>query len=191
MRAMAAVSCLAAAFGPPALAQHSDDVPTYPGCDWEQAVLAAPPDTGFPDIAVRVQRCDDPDMQIRFDYSGEGVIAEIFPDGYRMERIQVLHDDTAQAEALMRLAAAANAPDGERERCELTPNEQGLWTYGPNAAFTEELNATNEPWEACGLFGTGSQVQFFDLIGPHTAVFVWAGQDLPLFDPWSIELASE
>lgn len=189
MRAMIVATCLAAVSTAATGAQYSEEVPAYPGCSWEETVLNAPDTSSMPDLAVRVQRCDDPNMQISLDYAIDGMVSEVFPDGYLMERIQVFHDPDMEAEALMRFVAETNAPEDERARCAFGQDEQGLWTYGPDEAYEAELNALNEPWEACGLYGEGMQVQFFDIIGPHTVVYVWAGQDLPLFDPWSIELA--
>lgn len=189
MRMMLALTCLAAVSATTANAQYSEDVPAYPGCTWEDTVLAAPETSSMPDLALRIQRCDDPDMQISLDYAIDGMISEVFTDGYQMERIQVFHDPDVEAAALMRMVAEANVPEDERARCIFSEDEPGFWTYGPDGDYEAELNALNEPWEACGLFGEGAQVQFFKIIGAHTAVYVWAGQDLPLFDPRSIELA--
>lgn len=189
MRMLLASTCLAVVSATTANAQYSEEVPTYPGCTWEDTVLTAPENSSMPDLALRVQRCEDPNMQISLDYAIDGMVSEVFPDGYLMERIQVFHAPDMEAEALMRMVAETNASEEERDRCTFSEDERGLWTYGPDEAYEAELNALNEPWEACGLFGEGMQVQFFDIIGPHTAVYVWAGQDLPLFDPWSVELA--
>jgi hypothetical protein len=52
----------------------------------------------------------------------------------------------------------------------------------------EELLALDEPFRACGEFGTtNDSIQFFTTIDGVLLVYFWLGQDTPLFDPESFK----
>ena len=85
--------------------------------------------------------------------------------------------------------ASPSLSEKEKDRCQVVLDyESRTYEFAPNAAYMEELLALDEPFRACGEFGTtNDSIQFFTTIDNVLLVYFWLGQDTPLFDPESFK----
>ncbi len=165
------------------------DATLLPGCQWkDQTVLIH----GKPNqqLSFRYQDCKGTDLpkvvyalnereELIQSWGGDhgGPIAQFWP----------LND--AKPSALIDDIASPSIKEKEKGRCLVHLDfASGTYNYEPNAAYMEELLATDEVFSACGDYGTTNDaIQYFTIIDKALLAYVWLGQDTPFFDPDSFK----
>lgn len=158
-----------------------------PGCEWK-------------DQTVFIH--GKPNQQLSFRYqacTGKNLPKVIYALNEREELIQSWGGDhggpvarfwpvgAERPSVLIHKIAAPSIDNKEIGRCVVHLDfASGTYNYEPNAAYMEELLATEEVFSACGNYGTtNGAIQYFVVIDKALLAYVWLGQDTPFFDPAS------
>lgn len=160
-----------------------------PGCEWkEQTVFIH----GKPNqqLSFRYQACTGKDLPkvIYALNEREELIQSWGGDhGGPIARFWALGPE--KPSELIHKIAAPTIEDKEIGRCVVHLDfASGTYNYEPNAAYMEELMATDEVFSACGDYGTTNDaIQYFVVIDKVLLAYVWLGQDTPFFDPASFK----
>jgi hypothetical protein len=170
------------------------------GCVWEKLTDAK---LG---LEAWVQRCDFGFRKIDFLFT-KGSLAERYSDGGGPDPLVDVFDllPGETEEAGVKRLFNARTGKGLADRC--VPEAYGetkpprgvkRFTFVPNAAYQEELNAKADPNEVgdppCGEWGTAPDgIQYFEVqpaSGARKMLFVRVGQEEPLFDEKNLRLLS-
>ena len=168
---------------------EGDDVTLLPGCQWkDQTVLIH----GKPNqkLSFRYQEC-----------TGKNMPKVVYALNEREELIQSWGGDHGGPVArfwplngekpsiLIHQIAAPSIDEKEIGRCLVHLDfASNTYNYEPNAAYMEELLATDEPFTSCGDYGTTNDaIQYFVVIDKVLLAYLWLGQDTPFFDPESFK----
>ena len=191
---------LAGAFTLVATAKDGPSRPADKGCKWEKLSDAK---LG---LEAWVQRCDYGFRKIDFLIQGKS-LAIHYSDGGKpdplIDVLDLLPGETTEA-GLKRLFASKTEPKVAK-RCVLAPY-RGLeekvppgvkrFTFVPDARYQKELDKKRDPNEvgdpACGDWGDAPDgIQYFETqpaSGAGKVLFVRVGQDVPLFDDYTLKL---
>jgi len=168
------------------------------GCVWEKLT-----DRGL-GVEAWVQRCDFGFRKIDF-LVRKNSLAVRYSDGGEPEPLVDVFDlnpGEKEEAGIMRLFRA-RTPKTLADRCVLraaretkAPRDVKRFTFVPNAAYQEELDAKADPNEVgdppCGEWGIAPDgIQYFEVqpsSGVRKILFVRVGQDEPLFDEKSLRL---
>jgi hypothetical protein len=193
--------CALFAFMPMSAGAGADEsVPSRPPvdkCVWEK------PADKYVGLAVWVQRCDFGFRQIHFEFDGNALAVKYSDGGPAdplVEAFDVLPREAA--EAALRRIFSEKTDKAVAKRCELarytegeTPTGITRYTFSPNAAYRDELNAVANPDEVgeppCGEWGEAPDgIQYFEVQSPELRklLFVRVGQDEPLFDEQTLQV---
>lgn len=173
----------------PATPAAADDVPgasLYDGCSWTPADLDL---GGGIHMSFRYQTCEDEDMKVSYRAEDGAIVEDGAGGPYPVMRVWPLAG-AAPDEFLTGLLGKENPPDASRCKPNSVPSSDyglsNVWELVPNEAYRKELDATEEPWSACGRYGlSNDSVQFFRVIG-RAMVFFSVGQEPPFFDVGSV-----
>jgi hypothetical protein len=167
--------------------QVSDHPIASPKCVWytEQLMLS---DSEF--LVFRNQDCSEEGWDGAAYKYANGVVTlhpAPTPDVAGDPILEIFPIDTGvdpQAFSTTKLEGEADAT-----RCMVRPIEDlnipgTLWELAPNDEYMAELNARNEPWSACGKYGSGESTQFWEM-RKDVALYHWLGQDAGYWDPAS------
>lgn len=165
------------------------DATLLPGCQWQdQTVLIH----GKPNqqLSFRFQACTAKDLpkvvyalnereELIQSWGGDhgGPVARFWPLA-----------GAKPSTLIHRIAAPSIAPK-EIGRCVVHLDfTSSTYNYEPNASYMEELLAADEPFAACGDYGTTNDaIQYFVVIDDLLLAYMWLGQDTPFFDPTSFK----
>jgi hypothetical protein len=181
-------------------ARADESAPSRPPvdkCVWERL---ADKDAG---LAAWVQRCDFGFRQIHFEFGGNALAIKYSDGGPAdplVEAFDVLPGEAA--DTALRRIFSEKTDKAVGKRCELTPYTESAapagvarYTFGPDAAYRDELKALADPNEVgkppCGEWGEAPDgIQYFEV--PSSALckvlFVRVGQDEPLFDEQTLQV---
>ena len=188
----------------PMAAAVPKDAPSRPadkGCKWEKLSDAK---VG---LEAWVQRCDYGFRKIDFLIQGKSLALRYSDGGGKpdplVDVLDLLPGETTEA-GLKRIFASKTDPKVAK-RCVLAPYH-GLdekvppgvkrFTFVPDARYQKELDKKAKPDEvgdpACGDWGDAPDgIQYFETqpaSGSGKVLFVRAGQDIPLFDDYTLKL---
>jgi hypothetical protein len=176
----------AACFALPLCAPLAQAQEGAPPCDMRQHVAAF---DGKPhqEIAFTYQDCPDGGQAaLLFQPGPDNLLSAMrggAPTGLTVQFFS-LRGQAPQAR-IRQIAEPLAAPE-DKGRCMVAPGVvPGTWRYGPDAAYTEELEA-NGLWGACGPYGDASDpIQYWMVVSGALAAYVSAGLDAPPFAPSS------
>ena len=159
------------------------------GCQWkDQTVLIH--GKANQQLSFRYQDCDAKDLpkvvyalnereELVQSWGGDhgGPVARFWPLG-----------GDKPSDLIRKIAIPSVAPK-EIGRCVVHLDfASNTYNYEPNAAYMEELLATDEPFSSCGDYGTTNDaIQYFVVIDKVLLAYMWLGQDTPFFDPASFK----
>ncbi len=160
-----------------------------PGCEWkEQTVFIH----GKPNqqLSFRYQECtakDLPKVVYALNEREELIQSWGGDHGGPVARFWPLNGEKPSS-VIHRIAAPSIDPK-EIGRCVVHLDfASNTYNYEPNAAYMEELLATDEPFASCGDYGTTNDaIQYFAVIDNVLLAYMWLGQDTPFFDPASFK----
>jgi hypothetical protein len=167
----------------PALAQ-SEEIQLIEGCVWKQQTV------GFNGKAnqrlkFRYQDCDGKNAtKITLSLDKDNRLVMQY-ENYAHPVAQFWTLKGEKPSSVIPKVAEPSIDAKEKGRCEaILDYRTRHYSYGPNAAYLEELLATEEVFAVCGTYGdTNDSIQYFISVGGVLLGFLWVGQDTPLYDP--------
>ena len=192
MRSIIGASTLLASATIPAVAgEPAPSRPPNDKCVWERLTDKT---VG---LAAWAQRCDFGFRQIHFEFAGNALAIK-YSDGGAADPLVELFDIISgeTAEAALRRLFLEKTEKAVSARCVLAPYTQGTepagvkrYTFGPDAAYAEELKALASsdevPEPPCGVWGEMPDgIQYFEVPAGEgrKVLLVRVGQDELLFD---------
>ncbi len=168
---------------------EGDDVILLPGCQWkDQTVLIH----GKPNqqLSFRYQECTAKDMpKVVYALNEREALIQSWggDHGGPVARFWPLNGE--KPSILIHKIAVPSIDRKEIGRCLVHLDfASDTYNYEPNAAYMEELLATDEPFSSCGDYGTTNDaIQYFVVIDKVLLAYMWLGQDTPFFDPASFK----
>jgi hypothetical protein len=160
------------------------------GCAWKDQTLTLH-DRANQQLSFRYQDCDGTNAaKVIYALNDKDELIQTMAVGqhaYPVAHFWALSSE--KPSGLIPKVASPSLPDKEKDRCQVVLDyESRTYAFEPNAAYMEELLAVDEPFAACGEFGTTNDaIQFFTTIDNALLVYFWLGQDTPLFDPESFK----
>jgi hypothetical protein len=168
-----------------ALAQ-TDEIQLIEGCVWKEQTVAFNGKANQ-HLKFRYQDCDGKNAtKVSFSLDKDNRLIMQY-DTYAQPVAQFWALKGEKPSSFIPKVAEPSIEAKEKGRCEaILDYRTGHYSYSPNAAYLEELLATEEVFAVCGTHGdTNDAVQYFVSVGGVLLGFLWVGQDTPLFDPES------
>jgi hypothetical protein len=168
-----------------ALAQN-DEIQLIEGCVWKEQTVAFNGKANQR-LKFRYQDCDGTNAtKIALSLDKDNRLIMQY-DTYSQPVAQFWALKGEKPSAFIPKVAEPSIESKEKGRCEpILDYRTGHYSYGPNAAYLEELLATEEVFAVCGTYGdTNDAIQYFIPVGGVLLGFLWVGQDTPLYDPGS------
>ncbi len=168
-------------------ATEDSDATLLPGCQWkDQTVLIH--GKANQQLSFRYQECSSkelPKVVYALNEREELIQSWGGDHGGPVARFWPLAGE--KPSVMIHKIAAPSIDNKEIGRCLVHLDfAAGTYNYEPNVAYMEELLATDEPFSACGNYGTTNDaIQYFVVIDKVLLAYVWLGQDTPFFDPAS------
>lgn len=165
------------------------DATLLPGCQWkDQTVLIH--GKSNQQLSFRYQECtakDLPKVVYALNEREELIQSWGGDHGGPVARFWPLNGE--KPSSLIHKIAAPSIDPKEIGRCVVHLDfASNTYNYEPNAAYMEELLATDEPFASCGDYGTTNDaIQYFVVIDNALLAYMWLGQDTPFYDPASFK----
>jgi hypothetical protein len=163
------------------------DATLLPGCQWKDQTVFI---HGRPNqqLSFRYQDCDTKDLpKVVYALNEREELIQSWggDHGGPVARFWLL--DGERPFKLIRKVSVPSIDPKEIGRCVVHLDfASETYNFEPDAAYMEELLATDEPFTSCGDYGTtNNAIQYFVVIDNMLLAYVWLGQDTPFFDPAS------
>jgi hypothetical protein len=169
---------------------EEEEVGAIEGCVWKDLSLPVHGKANQ-QLSLRYQDCDGTNAaKVTYALNDKDELIQTFTAGG--QAYPVMHFWPLKGEkpsGLIPKVASPSLPEKEKGRCQVALDyESRTYAFEPNAAYMEELLAVEEPFMSCGEFGTTNDaIQFFTTIDNVLLVYLWLGQETPLFDPESLK----
>lgn len=177
----------------PLAAQEEGDeegVDAIEGCAWKDQTLTIHGKANQ-QLSFRYQDCDGTNAaKVTYSLSDKDELIQTAAVGQHAQPVAHLWGMNGEKpSSLIPKVASPSLPDKEKNRCQVVLDyESRTYQFQPDAAYMEELLSVDEPFAACGTYGTtNDSIQFFTTIDNALLVYFWLGQDSPLFDAESFK----
>lgn len=177
----------------PLAAQEEGDeegVDAIEGCAWKDQVLTIHGKANQ-QLSFRYQDCDGTNAaKVSYSLNDKDELIQTAAVGQQAQPVAHFWGlNGEKPSSLIPKVASPSLPDKEKNRCQVVLDyESRTYQFQPDAAYMEELLSVDEPFAACGTYGTtNDSIQFFTTIDNALLVYFWLGQDSPLFDAESFK----